>query len=209
VDFGGGWLDVPAFARPGAFIVNCAISPLVSREHWPYARNSGVGGSAAHSVLCGDNAVEAELKFTGWQDPAVILETGLCVWRSGPRPVLEMKVNPDWLAGLMALWYSGKSHSTADILKIPRNYDLIAEAGGVAARAVASKDYERLCSAVNLSHSAQVEEGMKELPSNEAVARKYVGSGYGGYGLYLFAHPKDRAQFCRNPDTLAIEPFIR
>jgi len=30
VDFAGGWLDVPRFAREGEFVVNCAISPLVS-----------------------------------------------------------------------------------------------------------------------------------------------------------------------------------
>lgn len=36
VDFAGGWLDVPRFSRPGAFIVNCAISPLVSLREWPY-----------------------------------------------------------------------------------------------------------------------------------------------------------------------------
>ena len=28
--FGGGWLDVPRLARPGAEIDNCAISPVVS-----------------------------------------------------------------------------------------------------------------------------------------------------------------------------------
>ena len=45
--FAGGWLDVPRFAREGAFIVNCAVSPLVSLRHWPYERNSGLGGSGA------------------------------------------------------------------------------------------------------------------------------------------------------------------
>lgn len=29
-----GWLDVPKHAREGAFIVNCAISPLVSHNEW-------------------------------------------------------------------------------------------------------------------------------------------------------------------------------
>ncbi len=47
VDFAGGWLDVPRFARPGAYVVNCAISPTVSLRDWPYERNAGLGGSLA------------------------------------------------------------------------------------------------------------------------------------------------------------------
>ena len=47
VDFGGGWLDVPRHARKGAFIVNCAISPLVSLTNWGYEQQSGLGGSGA------------------------------------------------------------------------------------------------------------------------------------------------------------------
>ena len=36
VDFAGGWLDVPRFARPDGYIVNCTISPTVSLRAWPY-----------------------------------------------------------------------------------------------------------------------------------------------------------------------------
>jgi hypothetical protein len=37
--------------------------------------------------------VQSELDLgVGWQDPAVIRETGLCVWHSGPAPVLDFKV---------------------------------------------------------------------------------------------------------------------
>ena len=90
VDFGGGWLDVPRLARDGAYIVNCAISPTVSLREWPYERKAGLGGSGAWALLNGRDGVGSELDLgVGWQDPAVIAETGLCVWRSGQRPVLD------------------------------------------------------------------------------------------------------------------------
>jgi len=64
----------------------------------PYnAPGAGLGGSAAHALLNGKDPVQSELDLgVGWQDPAVIRETGLCVWRSGSKPVLDFKV------GLMA-----------------------------------------------------------------------------------------------------------
>lgn len=210
VDFAGGWLDVPVFAIEGAYVVNCAIKPLVSLKSWPYERNAGVGGSAAYSVLRGLDAVATELEFTGWQDPAVILETGLCIWRSGPLPVLDAKVNPDFLNGLMALWYSGKPHSTADLLKLPRNYHAIAEASYKAADGVREANLSKLAEAVNLTHNAQLEEGMAGVPSAlRALAYKYVGSGHGGYVLYLFASQADRDQFCEKSGGMAIEPFLQ
>ena len=80
VDFAGGWLDVPRFSRAGGLIVNCAISPLVSIRSWEYAKRSGLGGSAAWALLNGEDGVHSELNLgVGWQDPAVIAETGLCV----------------------------------------------------------------------------------------------------------------------------------
>jgi hypothetical protein len=42
VDFAGGWLDVPRFSRPGAFVVNCAVSPLVSLDDWPFHVGGGL-----------------------------------------------------------------------------------------------------------------------------------------------------------------------
>lgn len=51
IDLAGGWLDVPRFARPGAFVVNLAIQPLIGLEDNPYQRGSGLGGSAAHAIL--------------------------------------------------------------------------------------------------------------------------------------------------------------
>src|SRR5882757_7122952 len=108
VDFGGGWLDVPRLSRSGAYIVNCAISPTVSLRAWPYERNAGLGGSGAWALLNGKDGVGSELDLgVGWQDPAVIAETGLCVWRSGPRPALEVKTSGDFLRGRMALHWTG------------------------------------------------------------------------------------------------------
>jgi len=111
VDFGGGWLDVPRLARPGAYIVNCAIAPTVSLRDWPYERNSGLGGSGAWALLNGRDGIGAELDLgVGWQDPAVVAETGLCVWRSGPRPELEIKTSGEFLRGCLALlWTDRKS----------------------------------------------------------------------------------------------------
>ena len=84
VDFAGGWLDVPRYARKGSYVVNCAITPMVSLCEWPYEKRSGLGGSGAWAMLEGRDPVASELALgVGWQDPAVIAETGLCVWRSG------------------------------------------------------------------------------------------------------------------------------
>jgi cytidyltransferase-like protein len=120
VDFAGGWLDVPRFARKGAFVVNCAISPTVSLRDWPYNRNAGLGGSGAWALLNGKDGVASELGLgVGWQDPAIISETGLCVWRSGPRPELELKHNGAFLRGRLALFWTGTDHDTPDLANRP------------------------------------------------------------------------------------------
>src|SRR3954469_16961235 len=117
VDFGGGWLDVPRLARDGAFIVNCAISPTVSLREWPYERNAGLGGAGAWALLNGRDGIGSELDLgVGWQDPAVIAETGLCAWRSGQRPALEIKTSGEFLHGRMALHWTGSSHDTPGIV---------------------------------------------------------------------------------------------
>jgi len=117
VDFAGGWLDVPRFARKGGYIVNCAISPTVSLREWPYHQNAGLGGSGAWALINGKDGVSSELDLgVGWQDPAVINETGLCVWRSGQRPELEMKTDGGLLRGRLALYWSGKQHSTPGVV---------------------------------------------------------------------------------------------
>ena len=210
VDFAGGWLDVPKFYRRGAYIVNCTIEPKVSLHDWQYKKGAGLGGSAAHSVLMGNNSVVTELDLgVGWQDPAVILETGLCVWRSGSRPVLEMKVNPDFLQGKMALLWTGTDHNTPEVAHRRRDYKKIAEAGRVAHDAVLGKNFKKLCRAVNMSYAAQLGEGMKKLPSHDESVRKYCGGGHGGYALYMFETKVARNKFLKLPDTLLIEPYIK
>jgi len=209
VDFAGGWLDVPKFAIEGGYIVNCAVSPLVSLMDWPYEQNSGMGGSAAWAHLNGKNGVESELDMgVGWQDPAIVKETGVCVWSSGPKPRLECKRNPDWLVGRMALLFTNRYHVTADIVNKERPWDLIKEAGREAKKAVDNKDINLLAEAISISYDAQLSEGMDVLPVFGEIARKFCGSGWGGYALYLFKNEKDRDKFLQESDTLKIEPYI-
>ncbi|KAI8475188.1 MAG: cytidyltransferase-related domain-containing protein [Monoraphidium minutum] len=211
VDFAGGWLDVPKHAVPGASIVNCAVSPLVSLGAWPYHIGGGLGGSAAHALLSGRDAVESELAAgVGWQDPAVIRETGLCVWASGPRPELEFKTGGGFLRGRMALMWTGAPHVTATKTDLTRDYGKIA-AAGAAARAAAlpgGGGVEGIAAAVGLSYEAQRGEGMAELPGHGALARKYCGGGWGGYALYIFSGEAQRAEFLATvAETHAIEPY--
>ena len=207
VDFAGGWLDVPRFARPGAFIVNCAITPMVSLDNWPYEKpGAGLGGSAAWRMLNGEDPFAGELAMgVGWQDPAVILETGLCVWRSGAKPVLEAKINPDFLAGKMALLWTGDGHNCPEIVGRPRDYKDIEKIGKVAAT-VQTRGFQSLCSAVRWTYSAQLGEGMNPLPFRSvAHACKYCGAGWGGYALYLFQNRSARDASGLFP----IEPYLR
>ncbi|MGJ8649205.1 MAG: adenylyltransferase/cytidyltransferase family protein [Opitutaceae bacterium] len=211
VDFGGGWLDVPRHAREGAYIVNCAISPLVSLTDWCYEQKSGLGGSGAWALLNGNDGVESELNLgVGWQDPAIIRETGLCAWRSGPKPVLHFKRNGDFLRGHMALHYTDIPHDTPANADNDRDYDLVQKAGETAKEGVFLRDLNKLGEAVQLSYQAQLGEGMRELPDAKGcVGRKYLGGGWGGYALYLFDSTEDRDTFvasanCNRP----IEPYI-
>jgi cytidyltransferase-like protein len=210
VDFAGGWLDVPRFARPGAFVVNCAIQPKVSLRDWGYERNAGLGGSGAWALLNGDTGVKEEVDLgVGWQDPAVIRETGLCVWRSGPKPSLEIKTDGKLVEGVMALLWTGKPHDTPGIAANARDLDAIAEAGIAARNAILRSDLPMLGAAVELSLKAQLAEGMDPLPeARGCLGRKYCGGGFGGYALYLFATGEDRAAFLSaTPDTRAVEPY--
>jgi len=210
VDFAGGWLDVPQYARQGAFVVNCAISPLVSLKDWPYEKRSGLGGSGAWAMLKGEDGVEAEINLgVGWQDPAIIRETGLCVWRSGKSPMLHMKRAGDMLMGRMALLYIPGNHDTPGVVGNKRDYDLIDRAGQIAATAVATEDLQQLAAAVNLSNQAQLGEGMPPLPeAKAALAKKYCGGGWGGYALYLFADESARNAFTATAGGRMVEPFM-
>jgi cytidyltransferase-like protein len=209
VDFGGGWLDVPKFAREDGFIVNCAITPCVSLHKWDYKVGSGLGGSAAYAILMGKDGVSSELELgVGWQDPAVIRETGLCVWRSGPRPELYFKRNPRMLEGRMALLWTGNDHVTYEKVDLKRDFDKVFKAGVVAKSAVYEENFHGLCEAVSISYDMQIGEGMKDLPVFNEIAKKYCGGGWGGYAVYLFESSREREKFLEKKNTSKIEPFL-
>lgn len=212
VDFAGGWLDVPRFARAGEYVVNCAISPLVSLREWPYEKQAGLGGSGAWALLNGKDGIDSELDLgVGWQDPAVIRETGVCVWRSGARPVLDFKRSGDFLAGRMAILWTAGQHDTPGVVDHPRDYDRIAESGRIARQAVLAEDLSLLARGIAIYHETQLAEGMAPLPELKgALARKCCGGGYGGYAVYLFADEATRAAaLAETPGLLAVEPFCR
>ena len=212
VDFAGGWLDVPKYALGGAYIVNCTITPFVSKSDWPYEKKSGLGGSAAWAILNGENGVQSELDLgVGWQDAAAINETGLCSWRSGSKPELHVKTNNDFLRGHMAIFYTGHDHDTPGNVDNQRNYTHIQEAGDVACRGVQERSIELLAKSINLSYKLQLEEKMKPLPpSRNALAYKYSGGGNGGYALYLFPNLTTRDAFVKETENaLAIEPYLK
>lgn len=212
VDFAGGWLDVPANAIPGEFIVNCAISPTVSLKEWEYRQGAGLGGSGAWSVLNGWDPVHSELGLgVGWQDPAVIAETGACVWLSGDRPVLDFKNTGDFLRGKMAIYDTRISHNTPGLASRARDLQKIAKAGRVARLGVHQQDVTVLAIAVQMSYHVQLDEGMPPLPKlPNALARKYCGGGHGGYALYLFESDTLRAAALDcTPHLYPIEPYCR
>ncbi len=186
VDFAGGWLDVPKLSSSGEYIVNCSIDIFVSLNKWGVPQKAGLGGSAAWAILNGENSLESELDLgVGWQDPAIISETGLCAWRSGERPILEIKTNPDFLKN-MYLYWTGDDHDTPAIVNNDRNYDLIKRAGRVGYYGVLNRSLDLIHQATYLSYAAQLEEGMKELPFFREISKKYCGGGWGGYALYMF-----------------------
>lgn len=210
VDFAGGWLDVPRHSREGAYIVNCAISPMVSLREWNYEKRSGLGGSGAWALLNGEDGVDAELDLgVGWQDPAVIRETGLCVWRSGQRPALDFKRNGDMLSGKMAILWTGAEHDTPGFADDQRDYDQIEQSGKLAREGVLNEDLQQLAAGIYLYHESQLEEGMKPLPEIEgSIAHKYCGGGHGGYALYLFESRSQRnAAVEADADLRPVEPY--
>jgi len=103
VDFAGGWLRRAAFRPAGRLhrqlrdLAHRVAAILALRTQCRTRRERGVG--PAH----GKDGVDSELDLgVGWQDPAVIAESGLCVWRSGRRPDLELKTDGAFLRGRMA-----------------------------------------------------------------------------------------------------------
>lgn len=210
VDFGGGWLDVPKYSVCGGYIVNCAIKPFVSLDNWPYEIGSGLGGSAAKAILEVKNGVREELNAgVGWQDPAIIQETGLCVWASGDSPHLVMKKSPDMLCGKMALYYTGINRDNKDNIDRKRNYQKIEMAGKMCRNGVVFDDFRDLICGVNLSYSAQIDEGMKPLPEFGELAKKYCGGGWGGYALYIYHRHFLRYISAINNNLILIEPYLK
>ena len=214
VDFAGGWLDVPKFARPGAFIVNCAISPLVSLKYWPYEIGGGLGGSAAWHILnCRDCAAEESAMGVGWQDEAVIRETGLCVWKSGPKPELYWKASEAdmqaMLGGRLALLWTGKHHKTAEIVERSRDMEPIEGAGDTAKDAILNVDFAGVMTAMEQTYYCQIEEGMDLLPAIPCAARKYCGAGYGGYAVYFFPAEEARRDAVDRHGLIPVEPYCK
>lgn len=192
--------------------MNCAISPTVSLKEWEYRQGAGLGGSGGWSVLNGWDPVSSELGLgVGWQDPAVIAETGACVWKSGARPVLEFKNTGDFLTGRMAVYDTCIRHDTPGIASRSRDLSRIAKAARVARMGVLQQDVSVLAVGVEMSYQAQLEEGMAPLPTiGRALACKYCGGGHGGYALYLFADAEGRAEAlaaCRH--LYPVEPYCR
>jgi hypothetical protein len=209
-------LDVPKFSREDGYIVNCTVVPGFSLDRTTavYPPGAGMGGSAAVSILHGESAIASELQAgVGWQDPAILLETGLVAWRSGAKPQLSVKRDPrPMLNGRMALLWTGRPHDvpTAELVGRSRPYDKIAVAGRLAQMAVANGDFLGLVYAVNISCGAQEDEGMETLGFYGSLGRKYCGSGWGGYALYLFGTEDERDKFVNNHEAaMQIEPYIR
>lgn len=203
-------------------MVNCAISPLVEASlglqfgYLTWSTNgklvpigAGIGGSAAWHILRGNDVLAAELaQGCGWQDHAVIQETGLCCWASGHEPMLVHHDSGDWLKGCMALHWTGKSHSSASIACMPRNYCDIANASYHACVAMQYKDLFALAEAVEMSYEQQLDEGMDELPVY-GLASKYCGAGHGGYAVYLFESREHRDRAVSEKGMMAVEPYCK
>lgn len=212
VDFAGGWLDVPENAIPGEFIVNCSVSPTVSLKEWLYRKGAGMGGSGGWSVLNGWDPVASELGLgVGWQDPAVIAETGACVWKSGKLPVLDFKNTGAFLQGRMAVYDTRIEHNTPGLACLERNFGKIAKAGRVARLGVLEQDIAVLAIGVQMSYQLQLDEGMHPLPDiGDCLAHKYCGGGHGGYAVYLYETPEAReAALDSCEDLYPIEPYCR
>jgi hypothetical protein len=172
-------------------------------------------------LINGKDGVGSELDLgVGWQDPAVISETGLCVWRSGPRPDLEVKTDGALLRGRLALYWTGTQHSTPGVVNQARDYGAIERAGRTARDAVWGNDFGGLADAVRQSYAVQRAEAMDPLTGDPAaagnavlaacrpVAWKYCGGGFGGYAVYLFNAQADRDAACALPGFRPVEPYV-
>lgn len=55
----------------------------------------------------------------------MIHESGLCVWQSGHQPRLDFKTSGSFLAGRMAVLWTGSSHTTYSLTDLKRDFSLI------------------------------------------------------------------------------------
>lgn len=214
VDFAGGWLDTPGKHRTGGYVVNCAISPLVSKDNWLYSQCSGLGGSSAWAYVNKINPFKFDREHgNGWQDSSIILETGCCVWHSGDEPVLEFKNTGSFLKGHLALFDTNIPHDTQKLVDKSRDIEKIKEISQIARIGVINQNIAMLSQAVSLTYQEQLKEGMNPLPHQDLkglLATKYCGSGHGGYALYIFETLEDRTQALNNhKDFIAVEPYCR
>jgi mevalonate kinase len=160
-------------------------------------------------MLRGDDVAAIETAAgCGWQDHAVIQETGLCVWASGATPELVHQDSGEWLRGLMAIRWTGKSHCTSKIVDLPRDYEAIARAAIHAFKAVQRQSVHELAEAIDMTAEEQYREGMDDLPL-WGLAAKYCGAGHGGYAMYLFDEQEQRDRAVSEKDMVAVEPYFK
>lgn len=92
-----------------------------------------------------------------------------------------------------------------------RDYVRISQSSLIARTGVLERNINTLAAGVALYYSVQLDEGMRPLPDiPNALAKKYLGGGYGGYALYLFPCRDDRDQAVKdNPAMKRVEPYCR
>lgn len=120
------------------------------------------------------------------------------------------QVRGDFLAGKMALLWTGSPHVTYENTDLKRDYDLVEQAGRLAREAVlpGQESIQKLAEAVNVSYQMQLQEGMQPLQQHGELGKKYCGGGWGGYALYLFESQEQREAVLRLDGSKAIEPYI-
>lgn len=121
-----------------------------------------------------------------------------------------LQVRGDFLAGKMALLWTGSTHVTYENTDLQRDYNLVEQAGRLARQAVlpGQESVHKLAEAVGVSYQMQLQEGMQQLPELGELGKKYCGGGWGGYALYLFENEQQRAAVLELEGSKAIEPYI-
>ena len=236
VDFFGGWLDVANKNPDGmGYVCNMAITPgaalasTATQDIGAFPEKSGLGTSAAWAMLNGHDPYHFDKAHgCGWQDPAVIEETGLCVWHGGPTARLISKSSGELLRGLLAVFDTGV-RERENIAGLSRNIpvtashtmslvpDVLKNMHGVSGYVMLLLD--ALARGMHTTYKAQLQEGMRTLAKTpagrlitqrNARAVKYLGAGHGGYAVVLFTDSHERDMFVINvPSAVAVEPYLR